>query len=145
MFNTILVAVDESAAAKEAARVAVELARIDHAAVLLANVVDVAKLVTVAGYDTPYPVEAVETLTQAGQQLLDDTKAAYASSGVTITTAIGEGDAIDELVRLANENGAGLICIGTHGRTGLARLFVGSVAEGVLRAAQLPVLVVHPA
>jgi nucleotide-binding universal stress UspA family protein len=144
MFNTILVAVDESAAAKEAARVAIELARIDHAAVLLANVVDVAKLVTVAGYDTPYPVEAVETLTQAGQRLLDETKAAY-SSGVTITTAIGEGDAIDELVRLADENGAGLICIGTHGRTGLARLFVGSVAEGVLRASHVPVLVVHPA
>jgi nucleotide-binding universal stress UspA family protein len=145
MFNTILVAVDESAAAKEAARVAVELAGLDHDAVLLANVVDVAKLVSVAGYDTPYPVETVKILTDAGQRLLDETKAAYASSGLIITTALGEGDAIDELVRLASESSAGLICIGTHGRTGLARLFVGSVAEGVLRAAQIPVLVVHPA
>ena len=144
MFNTILVAVDESAAAAEAARVAVELARLDHAAVVLANVVDIAKLVTIAGYDTPYPVEAVTSLTDAGPRLLDEVKATYAASGVTIATALGEGDAIDEIVRLAAENGAGLICIGTHGRTGLARLFIGSVAEGVLRAAGVPVLVVHP-
>jgi len=144
MFNSILVAIDESAAAKEAARVAVGLAQLDHAAVVLANVVDIAKLVTIAGYDTPYPVEAVEALTSAGQRLLDEVKATYAASGVTITTALGEGDAIDEIVRLAVENGAGLICIGTHGRTGLARLFVGSVAEGVVRAANVPVLVVRP-
>jgi nucleotide-binding universal stress UspA family protein len=144
MFKTILVAVDESAAAKEAVRVAIGLAVLDHAGVVLANVVDVAKLVTVAGYDTPYPVEAVDALTGAGQRLLDEFKAANAPSGLTITTALGEGDAIDEIVRLADENGAGLICIGTHGRTGLARLFIGSVAEGVLRNTRVPVLVVRP-
>jgi len=144
MFNTILVAVDESAAAKEAVRVAVELALLDRAALVLANVVDVAKLVSVAGYDSPYPADALEVLTGASQRLLDEFKTRYAPSGLTITTALGEGDAIDELVRLADEHDAGLICIGTHGRTGLARLFIGSVAEGVLRSAQIPVLVVHP-
>jgi nucleotide-binding universal stress UspA family protein len=144
MFNTILVALDESAAAKDAVALAMRLAAEDRASVLLVNVVDVGKLISVAGYDTPYPVETVKILTDAGQRLLDETKAAYASSGLTIATTLGEGDAIDELVRLASENGAGLICIGTHGRSGLARLFVGSVAEGVLRAAQIPVLVVHP-
>jgi nucleotide-binding universal stress UspA family protein len=145
MFTTILVAVDESQAAGEAAALAARLAAEDHAGVLLVNVVDVAKLISVAGYDTPYPVEAVQMLQTAGQQLLDEIKAANASSGVKIATAIGEGDAIDEIVRLADENGAGLICIGTHGRTGLARLFVGSVAEGVVRRADVPVLVVRPA
>ncbi|HTV94100.1 MAG TPA: universal stress protein [Verrucomicrobiae bacterium] len=144
MFNTILVAVDESAAAKEAVRVAVELARVDHAAIVLANVVDVAKLVTVAGYDSPYPADALDVLTGASQRLLDEFKTKYAPSGVTITTALGEGDAVDEIVRIADENSAGLICIGTHGRTGLARLFIGSVAEGVLRSARVPVLTVHP-
>lgn len=144
MFKTILVAVDQSAAAKEAVRIAIGLAVLDHAGVVLANVVDVAKLISVAGYDTPYPVEAVESLQTAGQQLLDDVKAANASRDLAITTVLGEGDATDAIVRLADENGAGLICIGTNGRTGLARLFIGSVAEGVLRNARVPVLVVHP-
>jgi nucleotide-binding universal stress UspA family protein len=144
MFNTILVAVDESAAAKEAVRVAIGLALVDRAAVVLANILDVAKLISVAGYDTPYPVEVVDALRTAGRELLDDVKAANAASGLTITTELGEGDAVDEILRIANENAVGLICVGTHGRQGLARLFIGSVAEGVLRRSDVPVLTVRP-
>lgn len=144
MFNSILVAVDESEAAKEAYDVAIELALEDHASVVLVNVVDVSKLIAVAGYQTPYPADAVEMLIASGKQLLDDTKARCEAKGLKVTTAVGQGDAVDEIVRLAGEYNAGLICIGTHGREGLARLFVGSVAEGVLRRANVPVLVVRP-
>ena len=145
MFNTILVAVDESEAAKEAGDLAVKLALEDRASLVLVNVIDVAKLITVAGYDSPYPSETIEILRQAGEKLLNETKAACEAKGLKVVTAIGEGDAIEEIVRLADTHGAGLICIGTHGRQGLSRLFVGSVAEGVLRNANVPVLVVRPA
>ncbi|MGA7745536.1 MAG: universal stress protein [Candidatus Aquilonibacter sp.] len=144
MFNAIVVAVDESQAAKEAADLAIKLALEDHASLVLVNVIDVAKLITVAGYDSPYPAETLDIMRRAADQLLDETKAACEKKGLKVATAIGEGDAIDEIVRLATEHGAGLICIGTHGRQGLARLFVGSVAEGVLRRADVPVLVVRP-
>jgi nucleotide-binding universal stress UspA family protein len=144
MFNTILVAVDESEAAKEAGDLAVKLALEDHASVVLVNVLDVAKLITVAGYDSPYPAQTIDIMRQSAEQLLNDTRAACEAKGLKVVTAVGEGDAVDEIVRLADEHGAGLICIGTHGRQGLARLFVGSVAEGVLRRANVPVLVVRP-
>ena len=144
MFNTILVAVDESEAAKEAGDLAVKLALEDHASVVLVNVLDVSKLITVAGYDSPYPAQTIDIMRQSAEQLLNDTRAACEAKGLKVVTAVGEGDAVDEIVRLADEHGAGLICIGTHGRQGLARLFVGSVAEGVLRRANVPVLVVRP-
>lgn len=53
-----------------------------------------------------------------------------------------EGDAATEILRLAQEMHADLIVMGTHGRTGLARMLMGSVAEQVVRKAPCPVLTV---
>lgn len=53
-----------------------------------------------------------------------------------------EGDPAEVLVRLSEERQVELIVMGTHGRTGLARLLMGSVAEQVVRRAPCPVLVV---
>jgi nucleotide-binding universal stress UspA family protein len=144
MFNTILVAVDESEAAHEAFDLACKLALEDHASLSLLNVIDVSKLIAASGYDAPYPAETLNIMRTAGQQLLDERKAAAEKSGLKVTTEVGEGDAVDEILRVADESGAGLICIGTHGRQGLARLFIGSVAEGVLRRSEVPVLVIRP-
>jgi len=144
MFNSILVAVDESEAAKEAFELACKLAVEDKADVLLVNVIDIAKLVAVSGYETPYPAEAIESLRESGEQLLKETLAICHAKGLKAGSAVGEGDTVDEILRFADENSVGLICIGTHGRKGLSRLFIGSVAEGVLRRANVPVLIVRP-
>jgi nucleotide-binding universal stress UspA family protein len=55
---------------------------------------------------------------------------------------LAEGDPAAEIIRAAQETGAELIVMGTHGRTGLQRLLMGSVAEQVLRKASCPVLTV---
>lgn len=54
-----------------------------------------------------------------------------------------EGDAATQILRVAQETGCDLIVMGTHGRTGLGRLVMGSVAEEVLRLASCPVLTVR--
>jgi nucleotide-binding universal stress UspA family protein len=51
------------------------------------------------------------------------------------------GDPAGEIVRLAGEEGAEMIVLGTHGRTGMTRLLMGSVAEAIVRRAPCPVLV----
>ena len=51
------------------------------------------------------------------------------------------GDPAGEIVRLATDEGADMIVLGTHGRTGMARLLMGSVAEAIVRRAPCPVLV----
>jgi len=54
------------------------------------------------------------------------------------------GDPASEIVRLAEESGADMIVMGTHGRTGLRRMLMGSVAEAVVRRAHCPVLSFKP-
>src|SRR6185295_2000055 len=61
---------------------------------------------------------------------------------VPIVVASQRGDAADEIVRYARDHGIQLIVLGTHGRTGVTRVLLGSVAERVLRTAPCPVLVV---
>jgi nucleotide-binding universal stress UspA family protein/CBS domain-containing protein len=70
----------------------------------------------------------------------------YQSSApdVHVEPRLVEGDAIKEILRQAGEEGCDLIVLGTQGRTGLARLLLGSVAEQVLRQAPCPVLTVRP-
>jgi nucleotide-binding universal stress UspA family protein len=61
---------------------------------------------------------------------------------LSVETRVEEGDAATQIVRVAQDTGCDLIVMGTHGRTGLSRLLLGSVAEAVLRQAPCPVLTV---
>jgi nucleotide-binding universal stress UspA family protein len=54
------------------------------------------------------------------------------------------GDPAEEIVRYAHEHEVDLIVMGTHGREGVMRMVIGSVAETVVRRAPCPVLTVHP-
>jgi nucleotide-binding universal stress UspA family protein len=62
---------------------------------------------------------------------------------VRVEHRLEEGDAAKEILAVAQEIQAGLIVMGTHGRTGLGRLLLGSVAEQVLRQAECPVLTIR--
>ncbi|HYV39595.1 MAG TPA: universal stress protein [Gemmataceae bacterium] len=64
------------------------------------------------------------------------------SANIVVEHLLAEGDPAAEIARVAREQGCGLIVMGTHGRTGLRRLVMGSVAEHVIRHAVCPVLVV---
>jgi nucleotide-binding universal stress UspA family protein len=64
-------------------------------------------------------------------------------SKVPVEHQLEEGDAATQILRVAQETSCDLIVIGTHGRTGLGRLVMGSVAEQVLRKASCPVLTVR--
>lgn len=65
---------------------------------------------------------------------------ACASRGVPVKTAVRSGPACPEILRYAADVRAGMVALATHGRTGLERVVVGSVAEEVLRHASCPVL-----
>jgi universal stress protein A len=65
--------------------------------------------------------------------------------GVKVSYVVECGPAKDRIVEYANENDIDLIVMGTHGRTGLGRLLMGSVAEAVVRKAECPVLALKSA
>ena len=62
------------------------------------------------------------------------------AKGLRVARCVGRGLAVDVILRRAEETGAGLVAMSTHGRTGVGRLLIGSVAERVLRSAPVPVL-----
>lgn len=64
---------------------------------------------------------------------------------ISFNTMLREGDAVSEILRAADETECDLIVIGSHGRSGIARAVLGSVAEGVMRGATCPVLTVKHA
>lgn len=85
-----------------------------------------------------------EELLVAARKAMDDFVAKKMAGVANITGAVAMGDVADEILGYAKTNGCDLIVIGTHGREGVARIFFGSVAEGVVRRAHCPVLTLHP-
>jgi nucleotide-binding universal stress UspA family protein len=74
---------------------------------------------------------------------LRDQLRALQSPGVAVEHRLNEGTPVTEIIGVAEEAHADLIVMGTHGRTGLGRLLMGSVAEQVVRKAPCPVLTVR--
>ena len=79
-----------------------------------------------------------QTLEGTGHAPVDD--ADLRSRGVRVTTDARHGEPLAELLAAARDSRADLIAMTTHGRSGLGRLLFGSIAEAVLRRAQIPVL-----
>jgi universal stress protein A len=119
----ILVATDFSESAVTALRAAVRYARPFGARIHLLHVF------------APGEVEVTKLLADA---------AAQAGSDVPVTVAATGGDPAHEVLRYATRHRIDLIVVGTHGRTGVSRVLLGSVAERVTRGAACPVLVVPP-
>ena len=87
--------------------------------------------------------EQVRAQQDHAQGYLSETAATLQAQGISSRFEIVEGGAAESIVRYANEHGIDLIAMSTHGRSGLGRLFFGSVSEDVLRAATCPVLLIR--
>jgi nucleotide-binding universal stress UspA family protein len=92
-------------------------------------------------YEVPIDLGA-DVLPRVREQLESFAKR-HCTTKVTITTSIAEGIPYMEIVREATERKVDLIAIGTHGRTGLSHLLMGSVAERVVRTSDIPVLTIR--
>ena len=137
--ETILCPVDFSESSKAAVEYAGALARESDARLILLHVVE-----NPLAYDTTFsgPAPTEKELEEAEQQFrtLSPALAEQRCEHRTV-----QGDPAPSIIRTAEEENADLIVVGTHGRTGLARLLMGSVAEEVVRKATCDVLVVRPA
>jgi universal stress protein A len=134
---------DFSESATRAEREAVRLAKALGAELVLAHVGTDAMLWREGVY-TPELRAVVEGQRKWAADSLAARAAALAAEGVTARAVVKVGVAWKEIVRLAAEEHAEMIVIGTQGRTGLERLLLGSVAERVIRHAPCPVLTVRP-
>lgn len=77
------------------------------------------------------------------QNEIDELLSGLDTGGITIRPVLANGNPFLEIVQYAKENGIDIIVLGTHGRTGMAHMFMGSIAEKVVRKAHCPVLTVR--
>jgi nucleotide-binding universal stress UspA family protein len=139
----IVVATDFSAPARAALEQAVAIAVRFRARLYLFHAVDARALDDGEAYERGTPLDGLYQL--AERRARDELRKLRAPLDATIpiVESIRLGAAADEVVAFANEKEADLVVVGTHGRTGIRRLLVGSVAESVLRQAECPVLAVR--
>ena len=135
----ILVAYDGSEPASEA----VEYAISEHAdkEIILLRVVDVASGATEAGFNLAQE-KLRELRNEVQEEISDEVLDRLEESGVEFDTEVVFGDPAREIVSYAEENGIEGSVVGSHGRKGVTRMFLGSVAEKVVRRAPIPVTVV---
>ena len=139
----ILVPVDGSACSLEALDVAVGFAAALGSDVIVCHVVDLARAATLSGGEAQLVAGCLEELQAEARALVADAENRVAGR-VPVSAQTAEGAPVAEIERLAAEIEPTFIVIGSHGRTGLSRLLMGSVAEGVVRSAPAPVMVIPP-
>jgi nucleotide-binding universal stress UspA family protein len=137
--RTILHPTDFSTRAEAALDTALSLAR-DHGARLIILHIEPPDSLAEGTFDTPRDPRAV-------QRAIDQIRARVEGTGSTapLEILVHEGDPLEEILRTADERHCDMIVLGTHGRTGLGRLMMGSMAEEVVRRARCPVLTVKAA
>jgi nucleotide-binding universal stress UspA family protein len=140
----ILHPTDFSSASGAAFKRAIALAKADKAQLLIVNVLAPPMPISGEGYMPPNLYEDLEASARKyAEKKLAALQAKTRAAGMRASTLVLEGVAHEQIVRAAKSKKADLIVIGTHGRTGLAKFFLGSVASRVVAAAPCPVLTVR--
>jgi nucleotide-binding universal stress UspA family protein len=139
-FEHILVPTDFSDVSKRALEYAKTLAKQGNSELLLAHVTPAANLITTpeAAWIDAMEIEGLE------QQQLEQNGAALRCEGCRARTISLVGSLCDELLSTIEQNKVDLIVLGTHGKTGVERLLLGSDAETLLRHAPCPVISIGP-
>lgn len=146
MYTNILVAVDGSEASKRAVSEAIQLAKLSRCKLTAVYVIDQSAAFTYAGACDPHLL--TDAARQVGVSLLNGALAQMRELNVVGDTEIVETQGFAEdiataLMRCAERRGVDLVVMGTHGRRGLRRMVIGSVAERFVRYTTCPVLLIR--
>lgn len=150
MFSKILVPLDGSKVG-EAALPAIEqlvnkLATGTKVEVVLIGVITLLRhwvVVGEASAPVSYTEEELNLIKKRVEDYLARTGESLSKQGVTVNTIVSTGNAADEIIKAADELGADLIAMSTHGRSGWKKLAFGSITDKVMHHSSIPVLMVR--
>ncbi|MBV8345076.1 MAG: universal stress protein [Candidatus Eremiobacteraeota bacterium] len=143
MPNRILVPVDGSEFSNRALDFAATLATETNAEIVILNVVDLARVAVLSGGEAQLIPGCLEEVRAEGQRVVEDA-CARVRAPVHASARVVTGSPVDAIEEVAADSKPSFIVMGTHGRSGLGRALMGSVAEGVVRRAPVPVMIVPP-
>lgn len=144
MYKTILAPLDGSKRAEKILPHVEALAQKFGATLVLMQVVDPA-VTEAAPYDIVpnYDPEQAARLMDEAKAYLNKLKEQFQSNGIETKTVFESGSIVLSIIDVATREQADLIAIASHGRTGLARVFYGSVASGLLNRTDWPMLIIR--
>ena len=143
-YSHILVALDESPMAYAAVEQALSLAQDLKSQVTIMSVIAIDPFVGVDFYKvapaiTDYFMQAEKN----AKERLEDVKQSFIRDGINVNTKLIHGVSPSQgIIQVADEAGADLIIMGSHGRTGIQKVMLGSVAQNVLTQSPIPVLII---
>lgn len=140
-YSDVLIPTDGSEGAEVAVDHGIEFAEMVDAAVHGLYVTDVRA--TVPNIDDGSQTMVLDQLEDEGEQAIEYVERGGQAEGVDVTTAVVRGTPYAQIREYVTEHDVDFIAMGTHGRTGLQRYLLGSVAEKVVRTADVPVLTVR--
>ena len=147
MWKTLLVPHDFSAGAGRAAALAHDLAKVHGAKLVFLHVAELPPLVGPAAAIVPdeggAPISVGDYALRSARERLAELAAEYGKDGVEASFEAALGHPAAEIQTVAERLGVDAIVMGTHGRAGLARALLGSVAARVVRHSRVPVVTVR--
>ena len=133
----ILVGYDGSKESEKALDAAVDLAKASGGGLIVQHVIALGAEAYAAG---AIDVEAIESAVSA---MLDQAVGRARTSGVAATKVLSQGEVAATILREAEQRGVDLVVVGSIGRGRMARILLGSVADKIVHASPVPVLVVR--
>lgn len=149
-WKTILVPYDFSASADHAVAIATEEAKLHGARIVLLHVVELMhnygpETALMVAPGTTTPIMERRFYMEKAEAEIAPVVAQLAAAGIESSIAVRSGSPVEEIREYVRANPVDAIVMGTHGRTGLAHVFLGSVAEKIVRTSPVPVLTIrHP-
>jgi len=146
-WKTILVPHDFSSGANHATALARDVAQSNQARMILLHVTEMPMGLGPETVIVPEggggPIKVRDYALESAQAHLDDLADRLRKDQVEVSTRVVIGHVVDEILSAITTEQVDLVVMGTHGRTGLSKLMVGSVAEKIVRHATVPVLTVR--
>ena len=143
-YQNILVPVDGSETSYAAVAQAAELAKAFGGKITVVQVLALDPYIAAEYISATQTNDLIERARTSVLKTLEEAAAKFSDLGIPVEAKLLEGKVVHrEIIKEAETSKADLIVIGSHGRTGLKRLFLGSVAQSVLGEAHIPVLVVR--
>lgn len=143
-YQKILVAIDDSEISDNVIQQAAQLAKALNSEITVVEVMTLDPYLADAYLRLGQSNELIERVRSYVQENLTKAEKKFKALGLTVATQVLEGFSVNgEIVSAAQNLGADLIIMGSHGRTGFKKFILGSVAQKVLGESHIPVLVVR--
>jgi len=140
IYKKIILAVDGSEVSRKALKHAVELTKQNNGMLIAIHIIPSMNLMDIEAFK---PGSLRKVLHQEGEKILSEVKELAKKEGVKVQTRIEAGVPFEKICEITRDSDGDLIVMGSHGKTGIQKLLMGSVTERVIGYAPCPVLVVR--